>query len=90
MFCRQADFSWSYCSLSGYRGRSGEEVDVASCPRCGHIAAAEGHALLGEWQDCFDRFQFEKQLAKWTAEWSSASASTASTPTASDRSLAVD
>lgn len=39
------------------------------CPRCGHVAAADGHATYGEMLDCHEAFAFAQQLAKWTKQW---------------------
>lgn len=39
------------------------------CPRCGNVAAAGGHTLLGEWQECLDAFRFGQQLSRWALNW---------------------
>ncbi len=40
------------------------------CQRCGHVAAADGHATYGETLDCIEAFAFAEQLAKWARHWS--------------------
>lgn len=60
-----------------------------ACPRCGHIAASDGHATFGEWQECVEAFAFAQQLAKWTAEWKEWSHQ-ARTPAIVTRRLPVD
>ena len=62
----------------------------SSCPRCGHIAAADGHATLDEWQQCVDDFAFAQQLTKWTTEWISTSGHEQAAPISPDRRLTVD
>lgn len=46
-----------------------------TCPRCGNVAAADGHALYGETQECREAFAFEQQLARWAAQWIAATVS---------------
>lgn len=61
-----------------------------SCPRCGHIAAANGHATYGETQDCIEAFAFAQQLAKWSAEWNETSGSEDGVNVQANRCLIVD
>ena len=44
------------------------------CPRCGHVAAADGHATYGETLDCLEAFALAQQLARWTKQWTEESA----------------
>ncbi len=48
---------------------SRDHTTSSQCPRCGHVAAANGHATYGEWLDCREAFDLVPELAKWTKQW---------------------